>query len=234
MPDLSVFIPAYNAEKHLAGVIKRFPESLWPDIKSLWIINDGSTDGTQKIIEQLKREHKRVKSINFSINQGYGAAVKAGLNAVNADSPDYTFCIHADGQYAPEGMPDFIKAAEKKGLDLVQGSRMAPGTALEGGMPLYKYAAGKMLTAMENFVFGMRLSDYHSGYLCYGKKTLGIPFEGLSNSFDFDLEVIACARKRGLRIGEVGIPTQYADETSHLNPITYGFRVLGVLMKYLA
>jgi hypothetical protein len=47
------------------------------------------------------------------------------------------------------------------------------------------------------------------------------------------LEVIACARQKGLRIGEIGIPTCYADETSYLNSVQYGFRVLGVLMKYL-
>ena len=61
-----------------------------------------------------------------------------------------------------------------------------------------------------------------------------IPFWRMSAGFDFDLEVIAAARARGLKVGELPIPTRYADEVSYLNPITYGLAVLGVMGKYLA
>jgi glycosyltransferase involved in cell wall biosynthesis len=226
-------MPAYNAEKHMEDVIRRIPESIWKSVQSMWIINDGSTDRTEEIISKLKREFSHIKSISFPRNRGYGAAVKAGLKALIPENPDYVLCLHSDGQYAPEDIPRFLESAERNRYDLLQGSRMAGGTALQGGMPLYKFISGKILTAMENMVFRLELSDYHSGYLCYGKKTFTIPFEMLSNSFDFDLEVIACARQKGLRIGEIGIPTCYADETSYLNSVQYGFRVLGVLMKYL-
>jgi hypothetical protein len=86
---------------------------------------------------------------------------------------------------------------------------------------------------LENTAFGLRLSDYHSGYLLYGRRALEqLPFDRLSHSFDFDLEVIASARAAGLRIGEAPIPTRYADEESHLNPVTYGLRVLAVVARY--
>ena len=76
------------------------------------------------------------------------------------------------------------------------------------------------------------MTDYHSGYLLYGRRALELPFRTLSNSFDFDLEVIACARARGLSVGEEPIPTHYAEEVSHLEPITYGLRVLRVMWRY--
>jgi hypothetical protein len=76
------------------------------------------------------------------------------------------------------------------------------------------------------------MTDYHSGYLLYGRRALELPFEGLSDSFDFDLEVIACARARGLSVGEEPIPTHYGDEVSHLEPIRYGLRVLRVMWRY--
>jgi hypothetical protein len=53
-----------------------------------------------------------------------------------------------------------------------------------------------------------------------------IPFEKLSSSFDFDLEMMVLAKVEGLRIAEIAIPTIYAGEKSHLNPIKYGFDVL--------
>jgi hypothetical protein len=77
------------------------------------------------------------------------------------------------------------------------------------------------------------MTDYHSGYLVYGRRALdSLPFRALSDSFDFDLEVIASARARGLSVGEAPVPTHYGDETSHLNPITYGLRVLRVMWNY--
>jgi hypothetical protein len=100
-------------------------------------------------------------------------------------------------------------------------------------MPLYKFVANKALTTIENRAFGMQLAEYHSGYMLYSRKTLQtIPFEKLSGSFDFDLEMIVLARVKGLRIAEIAIPTIYAGEKSHLNPVRYGLDVLKVVWDY--
>jgi hypothetical protein len=91
-----------------------------------------------------------------------------------------------------------------------------------GRMPLYKFAANKALTAIENWAFQMKLAEYHSGYMLYSRKALEtIPFEKLSKSFDFDLEMIVLARVKGLRVAEIAIPKIYSGEKSHLNPIKY-------------
>ena len=233
MPVISIVIPAYNAERKLPEVLARISKDAWKIIRSVWIINDGSVDNTHSVISILKDTYSQIKNIRFEKNQGYGAAVKAGLQAVQTEHSDYAICLHADGQYAPELIPSFVESAESGNCDILQGSRMVSGTALEGGMPLYKYYAGKMLNIIENKVFKLSLTDYHSGYLCYSKKAMEqITFMKLSNSFDFDLEIIASARKLGLNIGEIGIPTRYANEVSYLNSMTYGLRVLRVLFRY--
>ncbi len=160
--------------------------------------------------------------------------VKKGLELCTKDGCDIAFCVHGDGQYPPEAIPQFAGAIRTGSYAILQGSRIASGTALSGGMPLYKYIAGRILTYLENAVFKLNMSDYHSGFLVYGREALdGIPFERLSSSFDFDLEVIASARARGMKVGELPIPTRYGRETSYLNPITYGLRVLRVLGRYL-
>ena len=110
---------------------------------------------------------------------------------------------------------------------------MLGGRALKGGMPLYKFVANKFLTAIENWVFGMKLAEYHSGYMLYSRKAISeIPFDKLSAFFDFDLEMIVMARVMGLRIVELPIPTIYAGEVSHLRPIKYGLQVLAVVRRY--
>jgi hypothetical protein len=141
--------------------------------------------------------------------------------------------LHADGQYPPEEILPGIRIMNASQLDLLQGSRHLWGTARKGGMPWYKWAAGHVLTWLENRCFGWRFTDYHSGFLLYGSKALEqIPFPSLSGYFDFDLEVLATARAKGLQVGEMGIPTRYADEVSHLDPFRYGLRVLAVLGRY--
>lgn len=233
-PNLSVFMPAYNAGKYLPSVLERVPPDLWNSIKSFWIINDGSKDHTEDVIKELEKKYPSVQHITFEENRGYGSAVKEGLTQCKKDDSAYIVCLHADGQYPPESIPAFMARMRENNLDILQGSRIASGTAISGGMPLYKLGAGKVLTFLENIVFGLSLTDYHSGFLMYSGRTVNtVPFDELSGSFDIDVEIIASARARGLTVAEMPIPTRYADEESYLNPITYGFRVLGVMIRYL-
>ncbi len=230
---IDLVIPAYNAEGTLADVMARIPASLEKSLHRIWIVNDGSGDGTGVVAAKLVARQPCIRVLSLAQNRGYGYAMKTGLIAAQAAGAEVVACLHADGQYAPESLPALLAALQAKKLDLLQGSRLAAGTALGGGMPLYKYLAGRALVQLENRVFGLQLTDYHSGYLLYGSKALRrIPFARLSDNFDFDLEVIACARARGLAIGELPIPTRYADEVSYLNPIAYGFRVLAVMWAY--
>lgn len=230
---VSLFVPAYNAEKTLEGVVNRIPADLWPRIGSVFIINDGSRDDTGRRAALLASRNPKVRVVDFPANRGYGAVVKTGLSFIREEGSDWAVCLHGDGQYPPEKIPELIKKGEE-GADLIQGSRHAAGTAREGGMPLYKWVAGKGLVALENRVFGLSMTDYHSGFLVYGRKVLEqVNFDRLSGSFDIDLEIIASARAAGLRVAEIPIPTKYGDEDSHLNPVTYGLRTLKVMGKYV-
>ena len=233
MTGVGVVIPAYNAERTLAGVLQRFPAGL--ELERIIIVNDGSRDSTAGAAHRLAASDPRVQVIDLPHNRGYGGAVKRGLSVLLGQGVEVAACIHADGQYAPEELPAMLAERARRGLDILQGSRIASGTALSGGMPLYKLVAGRLLTALENRVLGLGLTDCHSGYLLFSRRALEqIPFARLSDSFDFDLEMIAAARAQGLAVGERPIPTHYGDEVSHLNPLTYGLRVLRVLVRYLA
>jgi glycosyltransferase involved in cell wall biosynthesis len=232
-PALSVFIPAYNAAATLPEVIARIPKDLWADIGAVTVINDGSKDDTAGTVMRMMAQYPKLKLHSFHENHGYGQAVRRGLGLCRETGSEFCACLHADGQYPPEKLVQFLEHMQRHRVDVLQGSRHLHGTARAGGMPIYKIIAGKILTGMENLCFGLHMTDYHSGFLMYSHKALrSIPFERLSGYFDFDLEVIASARAAGLHISELGIPTRYADEKSYLNPIRYGFRVLRVMIRY--
>jgi glycosyltransferase involved in cell wall biosynthesis len=230
--SLVVVIPAYNAGKHITSVLRRIEAQRDCGLSRVIVVNDGSRDDTLEQVKSARFSACELSVLDRHTNGGYGAAMKDGLDAARAARPELVACVHADGQYSPELLPALRRALADRKLDLLQGSRVASGTALSGGMPLYKYLANAVLNRLENHTLGLSMTDYHSGYLVYGRAALSLPFRSLSDSFDFDLEAIACARARGLSVGEEPVPTHYGDEVSHLNPITYGLRALRVLWNY--
>lgn len=236
MPDsLLIAIPAYNAALTLERLVARLPRDSDATATryAYAAVDDGSSDDTARVLERLRSELPPLVILRHPKNRGYGGAVKTLLAHALETGVDIAAIVHADGQYAPEKLPELSAPLRRGEADLVQGSRMLGGGALAGGMPFYKYAANRLLTAVENRAFGMRLAEFHSGYMLYSRRALEtIPFARLSDSFDFDLEMLVCARILGLRIAEVAIPTRYADEVSHLKPVSYGLDVLAVVRRY--
>ena len=231
--DVFVLVPAYNAGATIEKVFARIPAEAKARIARYVVVNDGSTDDTGAALDRLRGLNPYLVILTHSRNQGYGAAEKTLLSYALQEKADVAIVLHADGQYSPERIPDLLRPFDEDTADLVQGSRMLGGGALQGGMPLYKFIANKVLTAIENLSFGMNLAEYHSGYMLYSRTTLeSIPFLKLSDSFDFDLEMIVVARVKDLRIAEIAIPTVYAGEVSHLRPIQYGLKVLSVVWSY--
>lgn len=252
--DTFIFVPAYNVEKTLAGVLDKIPESVWTRSKVL-VINDGSKDGTEAVAREYgaicdSRENRagRLKYFAFEQNSGYGAVVKKGITEGLASGAKFVACLHGDGQYPAELLDKFLEhlenfrdetrdadgSIEKRCLALLQGSRHAVvGGAKAGNMPLHKRIGGAFLTTLENIAFKYKLTDRHSGFILYNTEFLRqVDVDKLSPSFDIDLELISIADAR-FALGELPIPTVYADEKSNLNVINYGFRCLRLVWRRL-
>ncbi len=229
-----IVMPAYQAGATLADVFARLAPSVVKRLAGIFAVDDGSRDNTWSELERLAEQMPRLKALRHEINRGYGGALKTLLAAALADGADGVIVLHADGQYAPESLPAMLAPLDEGSADLVQGSRLLGGGALAGGMPRYKYLANRALTWIENRAFGLRLAEYHSGYMAYAGRFLErVELDALSDSFDFDLEMLALARAGGFRIMETPIPTHYGVEVSHLRSIPYGLRVLRVVTRYL-
>lgn len=230
---IDLIIPAYNAGRTIEGVFRRISDGARRRLRRAIVVDDGSSDDTPAALDRVRKDWPELLVLKHPRNRGYGAAEKTLLREARDGGADAAVLLHADGQYAPERIPALLDVLEAENADLVQGSRLLGGGALQGGMPLYKYVANRSLTAVENAAFGLRLAEYHSGFMAYGRRMLdAVPFEALSDSFEFDLEMIVMARVLEFAIREVPVPTRYADEVSHLKPVRYGFDVLRVVRDF--
>jgi glycosyltransferase involved in cell wall biosynthesis len=228
-----IVMPAYNVSHYIEGVVKRIPRRVWNQLTSLVIVNDGSTDSTGPIVKTLLKRYPKIHLINNKRNKGYAQTQKTGFKYALNNNADIVALLHSDGQYAPEELPKLLKPLQLDKADVVQGSRTLKGGALEGNMPLYKYIANRVLSKLENIVYDMNISEYHSGYMVYSRKALKmIPFNKLSDTFHFDGEMLFMSHKKKLRFMEVAIETHYRGERSNLIPILYGLQVLKIMFDY--
>jgi hypothetical protein len=119
---------------------------------------------------------------------------------------------------------------------VVLGSRLLGVNPMSQGMPWWKYIANRALTWLENIVFGLQLSEYHTGYRAYRREALeAVNLQMNSDSFIFDQEIIAQFVGLRLRIAEVPVPTRYfpqASSASFLSSTVYGLSILMLLARY--
>ena len=146
--------------------------------------------------------------------------------------------LHPDYQYDATRIPALIEPILDGRADLMLGSRFL-GDPLAGGMPRWKYVSNRFLTIVENFAFGLHLSEYHTGLRAYSRHLLEtIPYQLNSDDFVFDQELIAQVVAAGMRarIGEVAVPTRYFEEASSVGfrrSVVYGLSTLRVVARFL-
>src|SRR5438034_6089009 len=144
---------------------------------------------------------------------------------------------HPDYQYDPTLVPQIIEPIVRGEADVVLGSRLKSGSALAQGMPWWKYFANRFLTGVENRVFGLTLSEFHTGYRAFRREVLeSVNFVANSDGFVFDQEIVAQVVASGFRIAEIAVPTRYFPEASSASfsaSTAYGLRILSVVFWYL-
>jgi len=145
--------------------------------------------------------------------------------------------VHPDYQYDPTLVPKIVEPIVHGQADVVLGSRLKGGSALAQGMPWWKFVANRFLTRIENLVFGLHLSEYHTGYRAFRREVLeAVNFRANNDGFVFDQEIIAQVVAAGFRIEEIAVPTRYFPEASSASFVAssiYGLRILAVLFWYL-
>ena len=221
-----VVLPAYNAAKTLRATIDGVPPGF---VDEFILVDDASQDETERLSKELG-----LTTIRHAKNLGYGGNQKTCYTAALASGADVVVMLHPDYQYSPQLVPALAWLVASGEYDVALGSRILGGTALGGGMPLYKYVSNRALTFFQNLVTGAKLSEYHTGFRAFSRQALEtVPWNENSNDFVFDNQILNQVLAAGFRIGEISCPTRYFDEASSISfsrSVRYG---LGVVMEGL-
>lgn len=225
---IAVVLPAFNAGKTLQQTYNELPHDIVDDII---LTDDASNDNTAELAEQLG-----IFTIRHNHNRGYGGNQKTCYKAALMRGADVVVMLHPDYQYTPKLVTAMASMIISDQFDAVLGSRILGSGALTGGMPRYKYISNRVLTAVQNFFLGCKLSEYHTGYRAWSRNLLEkLPLLHCSEDFVFDNQMLSQAIFFGYRIGEISCPTKYFAEASSISfqrSLVYGLGVLKTCLQF--
>lgn len=233
---IAILIVAYNAASTITKVLDRIPADIKEMVEEIFVFDNHSSDNTNLVAEEWKRQHgfEKMSVFRNDANYGYGGNQKRGYEYAIKKGYDIVVMLHSDGQYAPEALPQIMTPLLEDKAEAVFGSRMlVKGAARKGGMPLYKFIGNKVLTFFENLMTGARLSEWHSGYRAYQVKALQqIPLKENTDDYHFDSEIIIQFVDRKFKIVEVPIPTFYGEEICYVNGMKYAALIFKTICQY--
>ncbi len=225
---IAVVLPAYNAEQTLRPTYDEIPHEV---VDEIILVDDASQDRTIELADKLNiHTHRHEK------NLGYGANQKTCYSLALQRGADIVVMLHPDYQYTPKLIAPMVSVIATGLYDVVLGSRILGGRALKGGMPWYKYISNRVLTLLQNFILGSKLSEFHTGYRAFSKRVLSeLPLLENSDDFVFDNEMLAQIIYFGFDIAEISCPTKYFKEASIIGfrkSCKYGWGVLLTTLKF--
>lgn len=188
---LSIIVPCFNEEKNIPLILKKFSEVIKTNDIEVVLVNNGSTDNSQAVLNKLLPNYPFAIVVKVDVNQGYGFGIISGLMAANGEFIGYT---HADMQTDPA---DVFKA-----LDIIEKQVNPTNCFVKGnrkGRPIFDQFFTAGMGFFETIYLGTKLWEINAQPNIFHKKF----FQNLSNipkDFSLDLYLLYMAKKRGLDI----------------------------------
>jgi len=221
---LSVIVPVFNERNTLTEIVRRMRAVDLPVDREIIIVDDGSSDGGDKVMAAL--EDSTVRILRHEGNKGKGAAIRTGMAKARGD---LLLIQDADLEYDPEDWPKLLAPLLRGKADVVYGSRF---TGERKNMLVWHWIGNRVLSMVTNLLYNTTISDMETCYKLFDRKVLdGVVVQ--SDRFDFEPEITAKVLRRGYRIYEV--PISYSGrEFDEGKKITWrdGFGALRALVKY--
>ena len=222
---ISILVSVYNEEKTILDVLKRLS-----DIKKfghsieIIVINDGSSDNSEKIINENK--HLIDKLISNETNRGKGYSIKKGLELSNGK---YIIFQDADLEYDPNDFLKFFKLIEKFNPDLIIGSRLNYSDYTRSYNILNKFG-NKLITFLFNIIYNTTFTDIYSCYACFKKDLLNI--NSLKTvGFEQHAEILCKVVKKGKKFYEV--PINYNGRNYEEGKKIKFYHIFGVIFQII-
>jgi glycosyltransferase involved in cell wall biosynthesis len=201
---LSVIVPVYNERNTVGEILRRMRRVELPIDREIVIVDDGSVDGTDKVLSAL--QDSTVKVVTHPVNRGKGAAVRTGIAAARGD---LVLIQDADLEYDPEDWPRLVAPILEGRTKVVFGSRYI---GEREAMPVTRWLGDRSLALLATLLFNATVSDVETGYKVFDRKvleSLGLQADG----FDIEPEITAKLLRQGNRLYEV--PVTYAGRDAH-------------------
>lgn len=219
MKKIVIGLPAYNEEQALPKLFERIEllKQQLGEALQVVVVNDGSIDGTHRILEEQNKKNQYVSYIDHEKNKGLGEAVKTLFNytANNYDYDDILVTLDADNTHDPKIIKDMCDLLERENLDLVIASRFVKGGKEIGVSALRKIFSRGAKLYFKLFFPIYNVNDYSSGFRAYKigylKKVLLIYNNNLitTNGFDCMAEILAKFGRIGVNAGEYPLVLEY-------------------------
>ena len=195
-----ILIPCYNEEKYIEKVIDNIIKFAQFD-KEIVVIDDGSTDKTNEILNDLKKQDKIQKLLVHSQNQGKGASIRRGLQHVNEG---LIIIQDADFEYSPKDYNKLISPIINLDADVVYGSRFLSSNEANRVLFFSHRIANSLLTFFSNLLTNINLTDMETGFKAFKHESIK-DIILRENRFGFEPEITAKLAKKKLRIYDVGV-----------------------------
>jgi glycosyltransferase involved in cell wall biosynthesis len=196
---LSVVVPVYNERNTVGEIIRRMRLVDLPIDREIIVVDDGSVDGTDKILAALEDSTIRVAS--HETNRGKGAAVRTGVSRARGD---LVLIQDADLEYDPQDWPRLLAPLLQGRSKVVYGSRYL---GEREATSLLRWAGDRSLSVLTALLFNATVSDVETGYKLIDREVLD-SLDLTSDRFDFEPEITAKLLRHRYRIYEV--PVTYA------------------------
>lgn len=208
---ISILIPCFNEVSFIAStLLKVYRSNIGKIRKEIIVIDDGSNDGTTRIVEKWVKRHPDLILKRHDENRGKGASILTGLKVATGD---IIIIQDADGEYNPQEYQKLITPFIKEGAQVVYGSRTL-GISVYGNRysSLHFYLGGRILTVLVNKLFDTRITDQPTGYKFFSKKLVPLLLKNVKEQgFSAEVEITAAISQAGIQIIE--IPIQYTPRT---------------------
>ena len=224
--ELSIIIPVYNEKGAIEETIKEVLNIMKNAAitHELIIVNDGSTDGSGKIIEDFlkKSRFKNVTLCNHKFNRGYGASLKTGIKKAKFNN----ICItDADATYPNERIPEMLETYLRDDYDMVVGKR--PFKKL----PLATKPAKWFLTRLASYLAGEKIEDINSGLRIIKKDVVSKFFHIISEGFSFTTTSTLAFMTNGYRIHYMEIDYMKRKGKSKIHPIKDTLNFVQIIVR---
>lgn len=211
---LSIIIPAYNEAQRIGATLRAIHHFLAPKAYTweIIVVDDGSTDLTAQIVHNAAARIPHLSLTQLPTNLGKGAAVRAGMLRARGTARLFA---DADNSTSIEQV-DKLMPFLREGVDVVIGSRTAPGASITRRQSPAREVLGATFRFLAHIILPLPVTDTQNGFKLFSGPAADVLFTELrTNGWSFDVEVLATALKHGFAIKEVPIHWSN-DNRSHM------------------